>query len=312
MLENVKFKDAYNEQCKSILSFKFVLATIMKNCLFEYKHCNIDTIMNELIEKDIGSNGEKIIGYTNDFDDVRMDLFFSAALPNSNDSIGMLINLEPQKTTHVGYKINNRALLYSGYELVFQHGRNVTKKNYDQLKKVVSLWICFDAPSKEEENSITYFHLTKDVVLGYNIIEPKDYDKLQIIIIYMGQNSCNHPLLNFIELLFTNRIRPNEKIELLQKQFNLNTSSSFNKEVNEMCGLADRIEEQALKKGRAQGVTQGMAQGMAQGEFNQAYKNILTIMDSLNLSFEDALNALKLSNELQISCRKKYQEEFNN
>ena len=124
----------------------------------------------------------------------------------------------------------------------------------------------------------------------------------------MGQNSCNHPLLNFIELLFTNRIRPNKKIELLQEQFNLNTSSSFNKEVNEMCGLADRIEEQALKKGRAQGVTQGMAQG----EFNQAYKNILTIMDSLNLSFEDALNALKLSNELQISCRKKYQEEFNN
>ena len=76
------------------------------------------------------------------------------------------------------------------------------------------------------------------------------------------------------------------------------TSKTFLQEVNEMCNLSDRIEERALKK------------GLAQGEFHQAYKNLLTIMDSLNLSFEDALNALKLSNELQISCRKKYQEEF--
>ena len=81
----------------------------------------------------------------------------------------------------------------------------------------------------------------------------------------MGQNSCNHPLLNFIELLFTNRIRPNEKIELLQEQFNLNTSSSFNKEVNEMCGLADRIEEQALKIGIQKGREEGREEGREQG-----------------------------------------------
>ena len=69
-----------------------------------------------------------------------------------------------------------------------------------------------------------------------------------------------------------------------------------------MCNLSDRIEERALKKGKALGV--------AQGEFNQAYKNALTIMQSLNLSFEEAINVLKLTEELQISCRKKYQEEF--
>ena len=33
-------------------------------------------------------------------------------------------------------------------------------------------------------------------------------------------------------------------------------------------------------------------------------------MQSLNLSFEEAINVLKLTEELQISCRKKYQEEF--
>lgn len=289
MLENNKFKKAYNEQCKSILSFKFVLATIMKNCLYEYKHCEIEEIMNDLIEKDISSNGEKIIGYTNDFDDVRMDLFFSAALPNSNESIGMLINLEPQKTTHVGYQINNRALLYAGYELVFQHGRNVIKSNYDQLKKVVSLWICFDAPTKEEENSITYFHLTKDIVLGYNVIEPKDYDKLQIIIIYMGQNSSNHPLLNFIELLFTNRIQPNEKLELLKEQYQMNPSISFNEEVNKMCGLADRIEEQALKI--------GLQQGREEGEILGILTAIKALMQTYNCSVVDAMKMIKIKED---------------
>lgn len=40
------------------------------------------------------------------------------------------------------------------------------KKN-DKLKKVVSIFICFDAPTKEE-NSLAIFRLLKDMKIGYN------------------------------------------------------------------------------------------------------------------------------------------------
>ena len=151
---------------------------------------------------------------------------------------------------------------------------------------------------------MTSFFLTKNIKIGYNKYE--DYDKLMIIVIYLGNESNQNELLRFFELLFTSNLKPNEIVDTLQNEYGIETSETFLQEVNEMCNLSDRIEERALKKG----ISQGIAQGVAQGEFNQAYKNILTIMDSLNLNFEDALNALKLSDELQISCRKKYQEEF--
>ena len=48
-----------------------------------------------------------------------------------------------------------------------------------------------------------------------------------------------------------------------------------------MCNLSDRIEERALKKGKALGVPQGVAQG----EFNQAYKNALTIYAKFKSKF---------------------------
>ena len=40
-----KYKEAYNKQCKSILSYKVILAKIMKGCISEYKNYDMDTII---------------------------------------------------------------------------------------------------------------------------------------------------------------------------------------------------------------------------------------------------------------------------
>ena len=71
--------------------------------------------------------------------------------------------------------------------------------------------MCFDAPTKIEENSITYFYIFKDVKVGYNILTPKEYDKLLIVIIYLGEEGHTHELLRFLEILFTNEMTSSVK-----------------------------------------------------------------------------------------------------
>ena len=53
-----------------------------------------------------------------------------------------------------------------------------------------------------------------------------------------------------------------------------------------MCNLSDGIEERATARGRAQGIEQGMAQGTVQG--------ILSLMHSLKLTVQQAMEALEI------------------
>ena len=100
----------------------------MKECMEEYKDYDMHTIMN-CIEYENPSN--KIIGITNDLDDIKYDVFYYATNPMTKHKIGALINIEAQKTSKLKYKIHNRALVYAGYEIAYQYNRIFKNQEYD-------------------------------------------------------------------------------------------------------------------------------------------------------------------------------------
>ena len=73
-----------------------------------------------------------------------------------------------------------------------------------------------------------------------------------------------------------------------------------------MCNLSDGIEERATARGIARGIEQGMArgieqgmargraQGIEQGMAQGTVQGILSLMDSLKLTVQDAMSALKI------------------
>ena len=303
-----KYKDAYDLKCAEILSYKIILANIMKRCIPEYEHCTIESIVNEYIEADHKTNNEKILGLKQDFKHLTYDVFFSSALPNSEESIGMFINLEPQKTSkHLEYNVFNRGLFYAAKAITYQYNTVFKKSLYDLIKKVYSVFICFDAPTKEEENSIAYFHLTKDIKIGYNMYEA--YDKMCVIVIYMGENTSQHELLRLIEVLFTSELNSNEIVETLNEEYGISLSEPFVAEVDEMCNLSDRIEERGIKKGIKKGKELGKIEGIEQGKIESSYSSAINIMNNLSMSFEDALAIINPSTEIMEACRQKYKLE---
>ena len=283
-----QYKEAYDRKCKSILSYKIVLAKIMKECMNEYKDYDFSTIMN-CIEYE--NSNDKIVGITNDLNDIKYDVFYKAKLPNSEEAMGAFINIEAQKTAKLKYKIHNRALFYAANEITYQYNRVFKNQEYDDLQKVVSIWICFDAPSKEEENSITNFSIFKDVKVGYNVVTKEEYEKLLIVVIYLGEDSSQNEFLRFLEVLFTNQLTVDEKKRILEDEYQIPVDHKMEGELDSMCNLSDRIEEKALEKGKME--------------------SVLALIQNLHLSFEEAVSALNLPDDLIETCRRYVFQEMN-
>ena len=174
-------------------------------------------------------------------------------MPNSIREIDLFVNMEPQKTSHVGYQLHNRGLFYIANEITYQYERIFKNSEYDKLRKCVCIFISFDAPTKEEENSMTIFQLSKNVKIGYNKTEKKDYDKIQVIIIYLGREDTNNPLFAFLKLLFRSDIKFEEKIDRLRDEHDVHISDTFKQEVEDMCGLGDLVEKRGIEIGIERG-----------------------------------------------------------
>ena len=244
------YKKSYDLICKEVLSYKFILAKILKYVLDEYENCDEKEIISLLGMK---TDEEKIICIQNAFGTHEYDLFFTTKLPKSINEIDLFINMEPQKTSDVSYQLQNRGIFYVGNEITYQYDRVFKNSKYNDLKKVVSIFISFDAPTKEEENSMMVLQLSKNIKIGYNSVIKKDYDKIQIIIIYLGQEDSHHPLLEFLKLIFRSDIQFEDKIKRLKTEYNVSISDSFEKEVRDMYGLSDLVEKRGIQIGIEQG-----------------------------------------------------------
>ena len=56
----------------------------------------------------------------------------------------IIINIEAQRGDTKEYDIMNRATFYASRMISSQKERDFTNSNYDDIKRVYSIWICMD------------------------------------------------------------------------------------------------------------------------------------------------------------------------
>ncbi|MED9967456.1 MAG: hypothetical protein UFJ18_11785 [Blautia sp.] len=124
--------------------------------------------------------------------------------------------------------------------------------DYDELKKVYSIWICFES-TREQANAISEYKITKhDILKG--IRDNKDaYDKMSIIMITLNpEASSEDQFIDMLNCLFhENDIKT--KKEALSSQYGFAISDDFGKELNLMCNLSEALIEKGIKQGRSEG-----------------------------------------------------------
>ena len=98
----------------------------------------------------------------------------------------------------------------------------------------------------------------------YSLANRTDYALLSIITIYLGEKPEPKEdwLIRFLQILFKDtKTSPAEKREVFKNEFDMDTTADMEEELMTMCNLSTGIYEEALERGRAEGIEQGIEQG---------------------------------------------------
>ena len=124
---------------------------------------------------------------------------------------------------------------------------DVVNTNYDDIKQVFSIWICMNM----DDNSLSHIHLTKDEML-----KPCNWkgnlDLLNIVLIGITNEIPEHDekyeMHRLIGALLSSELKEQEKLDIIEHEYNIPISQEFREDVRIMCNLSTGIEERATEK----------------------------------------------------------------
>ena len=277
----------YDACAKQVIGNKEFVGQILARSIPEFKGMSPDDV-SELIEGEIhiGSipteaghtntghekDGERIVGLNSENSEineglVRFDIIFYVRMKDGISQ--MIINIEFQKGEPSKYSILNRAIFYISRMVSSQKERDFVHSNYDDIKKVYSIWICMNT----SENSLCHIHLTKDDIIG-RCEWRGNLDILNIIMIGLTRDvpekSENYELHRFVSTVFSETLTTIDKYDILEREYGVKLNDKEKDEVNTMCNLGEGIYERAMASGMARGMLQGLDRGRS--ETRQIFK----------------------------------------
>jgi hypothetical protein len=157
---------------------------------------------------------------------VRFDIIFYVRMKDGLSQI--IVNVEAQQKNPTEYHILNRAIFYVCRMVSSQKERDFVKTNYDDIKRVVSIWICLNM----KENSMNHYHLTNDVLLGNQKWEGKE-DMISIVLLGLSNELPEHDeeyeLHRLLGALLSKSLTQNEKLNIIGNEYDIPLEDEFRK-----------------------------------------------------------------------------------
>ena len=317
-----KRKAAYDAAAKAILSERIILAWILKYCVEEFKDCEISDIAEKYIGEDIEVSQipiepdktnavKKIIGENVEYKTLTegtttFDIRFSAYAPTTGNKIKLIINIEAQKKHNPGYSLIKRAIFHCSRLLSSQYNVEFTEPKFDEIKKVYLIWLCMSSP-ESKISAVTQYLMKEKNLIGNIRDKGKNYDLLQVIMIYIGsdEKKIKNKLLKLLHLIFRANLKAIDKKEQLREEYNIEWKNNWAKEMNIMCNLGEGIFEDGIAQGMSQGIAQGISQGIAQGieqgllqgKEENMLNNLRSLIKNTNFTITQAMDVLEVPQE---------------
>lgn len=261
----------YDAAAKELLGDKQILARILKGAVAEFREMDVDKIV-QCIEKD------PIIGETEVFPgaihgkntesnlpvegQVTYDILFDAIVPGENESVKIIINVEAQNTFYPGYPLEARAVYYVSRLISSQRYREFQGSDYGKLKKVYSIWICFDA-SQNAQNTITEYSIQPTNIYG-NYGTKKKCDYISIVIVGMEKGLDEYKgneLLDMLTVTFSEQLTAAAKEDILCERHKIQKNIVRKERLGYMCNLSEGIYERGLQEGRIKTICESVVKG---------------------------------------------------
>lgn len=234
--QDVVQREPYLQAGKAILSDPQVLAHLIKGCFKEYKDCTIDQIVNQYLETPESFGASVNISSSLEEMGERVPLFFTlhfnVLLPDGceNDE-DKKKNEESLKRSYLSIfldldPIGNFAPQAAHAQLAILDSLSL-KKNQEKEKEFVqsySIWIG-SKPNSKFVNCIKEVRCENTNIIGNDSSSIKE---IGAILIGLGEE-YHEGLLRFLDLLFSSRISPKKKEEILEQEYQLNITPILKK-----------------------------------------------------------------------------------
>ena len=259
---------AYDTNVKYLLADRQILARILKYAVGEFAEMPVEEIM-ESIGDDIEvearpvdpglSNLGRIRG-TNTEDAVPgegkiiYDIRFSAY--HKEDEMKFLLNIEAQKSADpgkLGYHLENRISYYLARMMSAQKYTEFFHSDYDNLKKVRSIWICMG--NEEDGDSIEELGMEWKPVFGKQT-ELYHADLMRAVVIRLRDGAdlkeSGNILIAMLETLLSQR-SAEEKKQAMEETYGMVMTMELDGRIQAMCNLSENIETRGIEKGIEEG-----------------------------------------------------------
>ena len=134
----------------------------------------------------------------------------------------MFMNIEAQGKDNMGYPLLKRSVYYGSRVLVRQKNtpNGFQKTNYEDLKKVYSIWICLKH-SKKKSGVMNRYSLHEEHLGTAYAFPKRHYDLMNIVMIYLPKEIKrifhNGTFMTLLYILFTSGMDTRRKRNCLQK-----------------------------------------------------------------------------------------------
>ena len=265
-------KAQYDEYAKRLIAQKIILAHILAKTVDEFRDMKPEDIVAHIegdpkvgiVPVDPGMTNaarptdasipyvsdHRLAGLNTEHSEInegmiRFDIIFYVRMKDGLAQV--IINIEIQKDEPTQYFLLNSAIFYVSRMVSSQKGRDFVHQNYNDMKRVFSIWLCMNMPS----NSMSYVHLTKeDILEHYNW--NGHLDLLNIVLLGIGRElppqEEQYELHRLIGTLLSAELTVTQKLAIIETEYHIPLSVELEEGVNDMCNLGEGIEERAIEK----------------------------------------------------------------
>lgn len=261
---------AYDTNVKYLLADKQVLSRILKYTVDEFRNMDIQDII-ECIGNDIEIGTKPVDAGLSNLGRVKetitednvpgegviyYDIRFTAY--HKEKELKIPINIEAQKSSDagkLGYHLENRIVFYLARMISSQKQTEFFHSDFDNLKRVRSIWICMDNDSTEDYIEEISFD-SKTIFGNKKNSYHADLMKGIIVNIRGGENTTagksvkksQNVLIAMLEELLSGKDAAKKK-KILADEYGMIMTVELERRIQLMCNLSENIEARGYEKG---------------------------------------------------------------
>jgi hypothetical protein len=223
----------------------------------------------------------------------------------------LIINKQAQGDSNPGYTLEKRGIYYLSRLISSQYNVDFVNSDFDKLKKCYSIWIC-NKSSKEYQNTIAEYSFKQTKIVGNPPDKKSRYDLVSLIMINLGATDNNTDenykgLIKMLDCLLNKISSDKDNVsETLKSEFDITIENGG---FDDMCNLSTGIYNEGISVGEKRGISIGEKRGLSKGKAEMMLEIIKNKMKYKNMSLDEALEDLFITQEQYLEYIKIVNEE---